>query len=119
MPSDLPEITFSSSCYRIYILETIQLNLLLPACLINAFNQVYRKLASSLSNQLLAWLCANLWESHLEQDIHKLFIPSDRQFNTLGVHNIPAFKAVAFVNGQKQWSKASIIVGRYNLLATR
>ena len=52
----------------------------------------------SVSNQLSAWLYASLPESRLEQDIHKLFIPSDRQFNTLGVHNLPAFKAVAFVS---------------------
>ena len=52
----------------------------------------------SVSNQSSAWLIANLRESRLEQDIHKLFIPSDRQFNTLGVHNVPAFKASAFVS---------------------
>ena len=53
-------------------------------------------LASSISNQLSARLYANLQDSRLEQDMHELFTPSDRQFNTLGVHNIPAPQVLAF-----------------------
>ena len=65
----------------------------------------------SISNRFSARLYAILQDSRLEQDIHKLFTPSDRQFNTLGVHNVPAPQVLAFFSSiqPKTQCMASII----------
>ena len=62
---------------------------------------------SSVSNVLSVRLYANLQDSHLEQDMHKVFT----QFYTLGVHNVPAPQALAFFSSirPKTQCMASII----------